>query len=129
MLYVDAELQFSDNQPVAASADATNIVDTNGGDYGVGDPPLHLYVLADGYTGGTLKVDLKTSDAVGGTVMTNPVTLATFNVEADRMAKGGQVVAARLPHGCKRYLGLSYTADGGGTDGKITAGLNMGTNG
>ena len=126
MMYVDAETMFSEKQAVTASADSTNIVDSGGVDYGKGEP-VSLYVHADGYTGGTLKVDLKTSHTLAGQNLSAPDTLATFNVTAAQMTKGGQVVAAALPQGCKRYLGLSYTATGGGTNGFITAGLNMGT--
>ena len=125
MLYIDAELQFSDNQAVAAAADSDNVIDLGGADIGKGES-VYLYVHANGYTGGTLKVDLKTSNEVAGQNLSSPTNLVSFEAGADAMAKGGQVIAAALPVGCKRYLRLAYTPDGGGADGKITAGLNMG---
>lgn len=126
MMSVDAELLFDENAAVPAAADSANIIDTEGVDLGKGEP-VYLYVHANGYTGGTLSVDLKTAHEISGSAMSSPVTLATFRADASAMAKGGLVVSAALPAGIRRYVGLSYTAAGGGSAGKITAGLNLGT--
>lgn len=126
MMMVDAELQFSKDQAVSAAADSANVIDLAGVDHGKGEPVM-LYVHANGYTGGTLKVDLKTAAGVTGAVLASPITLATFNVEAPAMTRGGLVVSAALPMGIRRYVGLSYTPTGGGAAGKITAGLTLGT--
>lgn len=123
-MILDKQNLFSDKQAVTATAPATDAVDLGLGDAGPSEG-VSLFVGADGATGtGTLAVELQTADAcaAGGT-LTSPVTVATYPVSNDALKSGGKIVAARLPHGMKRYAGLNYVVTGTLTGAKFTAGL------
>ena len=123
-MILDRENLFSANQAVTATALAQNVVDLGRGDHGPSGA-ISLVVIADGYTAGTITVELQTADAVGTDgALTNAATVATYPVTADALKAGGAVVAAQLPHGMKRYAGLNYQATGA-TGGTITAGLAL----
>jgi len=119
-MYLDYANMFSKDQAVTATAASTSTVDIGLGDAGQSER-LSLFVIAvPAFTGaGTLSVDLQTADASGGTF----ATIASFAVGNDVLIKGGKLLAARLPHGCKRYLRLNYTVTGSLAAGKLTAGL------
>lgn len=119
----DFESVFSDKQPLAAG-DSVNVVDVGPGDIGPGEPVILQVSLSGGATG-ELDLTVEASDASD---MSQSVKLARYIVPAARAERGGVVLAAPLPSGCKRYLRLSYAGASGGT---VTAGLVSGaqTNG
>lgn len=126
-MILDKQNMFSQAQAVTATADSTDAVDLGPGDAGPSER-LSLFATCDPpFTGGgTMRVDLKTADDVDGSGnLTSPVTIAEYPVANAALLEGGKIVAARLPHGCKRYLRLSYAVSGSIADGTITAGLAL----
>ncbi|MDR1684872.1 MAG: hypothetical protein LBR82_00245 [Desulfovibrio sp.] len=132
-MILDKQNMFSQAQgPISATAAATNIVDLGPGDTGPSER-LSLFVTADppftvtGVNAATITVELQTADAQAAGVLTSPATVASFLVTKDAIQAGGKLVAARLPHGMKRYAGLNYTVTTGASTtiaaGKLTAGL------
>lgn len=116
----DNETTFSDRQTlVSTGIDSDNIVDVGADDIGLGEPVYLQVVVTQGCTG-TLALKVKTGSASD---MTGAATLAEYTVGATLLAKGGCVLAAPLPTGCKRYLRLNYA---GAAAGKVTAGLVQG---
>ena len=114
----DNETTFSNLQTLADAA-STNIVDTGGDDLGLGEP-VYLQVSLTTGASGDLSVAVETSDTGD---MAASIRLAHFLIEESAVTRGGVVLAAPLPTGCKRYLRLRYT---GATGGKVTAGLVQG---
>ena len=125
-MILDKQNLFSSAQAVTATAPATDTVDLGAGDAGPSEG-VSLFVGVDGATGtGTLAVELQTADACAANgTLTSPVTVATYPVGNDALKGGGKIVAARLPHGMKRYAGVNYVVTGTLTGAKITAGLVM----
>jgi len=123
-MILDAQNTFSKEQAVTATAAATNIVDLGLGDAGPSER-VSLFVNAHpAFTNtGTITINLQTADAQAAGALTSPVTIASYAIPNAALQAGGKLVAARLPHGCKRYLGLNYTVSGTIATGKITAGL------
>ncbi len=111
----DAELIFSNRQTLT-DGESDTVVDTGGPEIGLGGT-VQLQIAVDSECSGTLTVGLDTAD---NEAMTGAVRVAQFIVGADRIDKGGIVLAAPLPSGCKRYLRLQYS---GASGGHITAGL------
>lgn len=120
-MILDYENMFSKDQAVTATANSTNTIDLGPGDAGPSER-ISLFITADpAFTGaGTIAVGLQTAD---NDTMASAVTIATYAVGNDALTAGGKLVAARLPHGCKRYLRLAYTVTGTVAAGKVTAGL------
>lgn len=114
----DHETTFSDRQ-ILVEGNSDNTVDIGPDDAGLGEP-VYLQVSLTPGGSGTLAVNLNASDSSG---MANAVRVAQYLVESATVAKGGTVLAAALPTGCKRYLRLSYS---GATGGRVTAGLVQG---
>ena len=125
-MFLDKQNIFSDKQAVAATGLDTDTVDLGKGDAGPTEG-VSLFVGADGCTGtGTIVVELQTADAcAAGGALTSPVTIATYPVGNEALKAGGKIVAARLPHGMKRYAGVNYVVTGAVTGLKLTAGLVM----
>ncbi|MDR1490598.1 MAG: hypothetical protein LBS65_09005 [Desulfovibrio sp.] len=131
-MILDAQTLFSKAQAFTATAASTNIVDLGEGDAGPSER-LSLFVTADppftvtGVNAATITVELQTADAATAAALTSPVTVASYLVTKDAIQAGGKLVAARLPHGMKRYARLNYVVTLGASttiaDGKITAGL------
>lgn len=124
-MILDYENMFSKEQAVTATDAAASTVDLGPGDVGPSER-VSLFVSAPvAFTGaGTITVTLQTADAVGSDgSLTSPVTVATYSISNAKLTAGGKLLASRLPHGCKRYLGLSYTVSGAVAAGMITAGL------
>ena len=117
----DAENLFSDEQALAAG-NSDNIVDTGVNEIGRGQSILLNAVLSGGASG-NLVVTVNAADAATSSALTSPQAVATFIVPSDRVARGGSVLVASLPTGCKRFLRLGYAGASGGT---ITAGLVQG---
>ncbi|MDR3361872.1 MAG: hypothetical protein LBO64_03390 [Desulfovibrio sp.] len=120
----DKENLFSMNQAVTATAVSTDIVDLGAGDTGPSED-VSLFVSATTpFTGtGTLVVELHTADANSGTALTSPVTVGTFPITNAALLAGGKLVAARLPHGMKRFARLNYVVTGTVAAGTLMAGL------
>ena len=119
----DQAAKFSDGQAVIATALSDNIVRVPSGDVGKGRH-LPLQVDAGGYAGaGTLSVEVQTGDSVTGNAIDSPVTIATYAIDNASLLRGGPVLVADLPTGCRRYLRLNYTGTGALTAGALTAGL------
>ncbi len=113
----DNEITFSTSQAFVAGGETSdNIIDSGGDDMGLGGS-LVLQAAVSGAPATELVIRLDTADAEA---MADAVALATFKVAADRVKRGGVVLAAPLPTGCRRYLRLHYS---GPVTGKITAGL------
>ncbi|MDR2800873.1 MAG: hypothetical protein LBB52_06365 [Desulfovibrio sp.] len=131
-MILDAQNLFSKAQAVTATALSTNIVDLGEGDAGPSER-LSLFVSAGppftvtGVNDATITVELQTADAATATDLTTPVTVASYPVSEDALKAGGKLLAARLPHGMKRYARLNYVVTLGSSttiaDGKITSGL------
>ncbi len=115
----DFETTFS-NRQILAEGDSENQVDTGGDDCGLGGGVLLQVAVSSGCSG-TLAVSINTSNNPG---MTDAVRVAQYLVAPERVAKGGVVLSAPLPTGCKRYLRLSYA---GASGGRVTAGLVQGS--
>lgn len=121
----DAQNLFSKNQKVTATAVSANTLDLGPGDYGPSES-ISLVVIANGYTAGEGAVELQTSDVCSTEgALTSPVVVASWPVAAAALKAGGKVVAARLPHGLKRYVRLNYNMSTAGAGGSITAGLAL----
>ena len=114
----DNETTFS-NRQILADAASDNQVDTGGDDFGLGEP-IYLQVSLTAGSSGTLAVNVETSDSPG---MGDAVRVVQYLVAPETVARGGTVLAAPLPTGCKRYLRLSYA---GAIGGRVTAGLVAG---
>ncbi|MDL2315707.1 hypothetical protein LJC59_01300 [Desulfovibrio sp. OttesenSCG-928-A18] len=125
-MYLDKENMFSMAQAVTATALSTDLIDLGAGDIGPSED-ISLFVHAGtAFTGaGTITVNVLTSGALNaaGNALDSAVTLASFPVSNAALLAGGKLVAARLPHGCQRYIRLNYTVSGTVADGTITAGL------
>ena len=124
-MILDYENMFSKDQAVTATGGSTSSVDLGPGDAGPSER-VSLFVTANpAFTGaGTIAVEVQTSGAVAANGdLTSPATIASYAVSNANLAAGGKLLAARLPHGCKRYLRLNYVVSGTIAAGKITAGL------
>ncbi len=111
----DNETTFSNRQPLAEGV-SQNIVDAGPADIGPGEP-VYLQVSLSSGASGALAVTL---ESAATEAMVNPVQRVRWLVDAERVARGGVVLAAPLPGGCYRFLRLHYSGAGGGT---VTAGL------
>ena len=119
----DAQNTFSKDQAVTATALSTNTLDLGRGDHGPSER-ISLVVCANGYTAGAGSVELQTADvAASDGALTSPTVIASFPVTADVLKAGGRIVAARLPHGLKRYVRLNYNMSTNGAGGTLTAAL------
>ncbi len=113
----DNELIFS-NKQLLADADSENLIDTGGPEAGLGGTVQLQVSLSSGCTG-ELAISLDSSNSP---VMANAVRVVQYIVDEPRVAKGGVVLAAPLPTGCKRFVRLKYA---GASGGYVTAGLTM----
>ena len=125
-MILDKENMFSQEQAVTASALSTDIVDLGIGDIGPSES-ISLFVNAgEAFTGGgSLEVEVLTSDEISDGALSGAETIATYPVTNDQLLAGGKLISARLPHGMKRYARLNFEVSGGLADGKLTAGLVM----
>lgn len=114
----DRQNMFSHDQALAVG-DSTDVIDAGIDEIGRGQP-IYLTVIGSGGATGALTVTVKTSSSAD---MSGAVKVVEFTVSAERMAKGGTVLSAPLPTGCKRYLRLAYA---GATGGTISAALALG---
>lgn len=122
MIY-DALNLFAKKQTLAAATDGEFIVDLGQGDAGHSEG-MSLAVETPP-SGGTMQVKLLSSDEVNAakTALVTPVTVATYDVQADKITAGGCIFASRLPHGMKRYAAVSFTVTGALVGQPVTSGL------
>lgn len=130
----DAELTFSDDQAVTATAASTNVIDL-GIARELGGGLTVLEVLATVSTtftaGGSATMTLAIQGSVDNSTWTTILTTGTMAV-AD-LTVGERLVTVKLPgrelgKARNRYLRLNYTvATGPMTAGTIMAGLGLGT--
>lgn len=115
-MITDKELRFFDKAALPATSD---ILNAGKGDAGRGDPLwLFLAILGAPATAATVKV--KTSHNAD---MSSPVEIATHTVAAADVQRGGVVLKAKLPVGCRKYLQLDLTGPATGT---VSAGIVLG---
>lgn len=125
--YIDPAHQFSSNQAITASADSTNVLDTQATptlkDLGIRPMVIEVVVTEAFNTLTSLQIALK-SDST-----TNLDTSETVHVDFGAIPLASLTLGARfqatLPFGnYERYLGLEYTVSGSNpTLGKISAHL------
>ena len=123
-MILDAELMFSEDQAVTASAASTNYIDLGvARDIGNGEN-LYLVLLVtetmdDAGDDSTLAVTLQTDDNTSFSSATTLETLTTFAA----LTAAGTVVYKRIdPASYERYIRLYYTtANGDLSAGKFTA--------
>lgn len=111
----DNETTFSDRQ-ILTDGKSENIIAAGPDDIGLGEPVYLQVSVGDGASGSlTIGVDsASTSD------MADAVERVRFLIDANRVAKGGVILAAPLPTGCGNFLQLTHSGASGGV---ITAGL------
>jgi len=135
-MILSAQLLFSDDQSITASADSTNVVDLGvagtpydaaaalNRDIGKGaGVPILVQVTEDFNNLTTLEVKISTgaTTALGTTIVSQTIALAD-------LVAGKQMSVQVLPNDItERYLGIEYVVVGTTpTTGKVTAGISMG---
>lgn len=127
-MILDKDNIFSDGQAVPSSVNSTKILDLGEGDLGPAEGVSIFVNVNPPYTGeGTLEVQLKTAEVLSSSGLdlgVDEVTVAVYPLTNKALRDGGQVLAARVPHGLKRYCVLHYKHSGNLlVSGKITSGL------
>ena len=116
-MILDADLLFSKEQKVTATAESTAIDLGEAGD-AVGQELTIRAVITEAFTGLTsMAIKLQTGD--DGSSFTD--VLLTPAIPVASLVKGAEVFCVRVPKGLKRYVRLHYDVTGSGTAGKITA--------
>lgn len=127
-MILDKQLVFSEEQAITASVVSTNVIDAGalGLNVGAGGSVIELLVkvtetfLAAGAA--TLAILFATDDDAAfpsGSVLAQAAEIA----KAD-LTVGSEHFKIRVPHGCKRFLRLTYIVTTGPfTAGKLDAGL------
>ena len=125
-MYVDKQLEFSNEQAVTATADSTNYVDVGHAyDIGPGAQDLEMIIIVDEAVtasgAATVTFKLETDDNTSFSSATDLYTSAAIGKAT--LVAGYRAVHARIPvSGVERYLQVSYTvASGPLTAGKFTA--------
>ncbi len=126
-MLTDADLMFSDDQAITASAASTNIIDlTVAEDIGPGTPiPLYVAVkeVFNNLTSLTVKVETDSSAA-----FSSPKSVLEKVVPIADLIQGADLSFGAIPHGTKeRYVRLYYTVTGTNpSTGKISAMVAVG---
>ena len=110
----DYENMFYHKKAIASLGDASDVV-ANGGGGAAYDAAFLAVNVAGGATSAALTVKLQHADTADGTY----ADVATYTVPADAT---GNVLAARLPAGLKKFMRLACTGAQSG-DAVVTAGL------
>lgn len=117
-MLLDETLVFSEAQAITAEVASTNVVDQGA----AGDAYNALWVVVnvkEDFAGATaLVVDVETADKA---TFPEPKVLASVQASADALKAEKNIVALRLPAGCKRYIRLNYIPTGSPTKGKVKA--------
>ena len=137
-MILSAELLYSDDQAITATAASTNVIDhgAKGTPYGaVGGPgvgigegepvPLDIMVTEDFNTLTSLNIALQMDD---NEAFSSPTTLWDIDVVLADLVVGYNVPQMYIPAGItERYTRLNYTVTGTNpTTGQITAGITGG---
>lgn len=126
-MIMDAQLVFSENQAITASANSTNVIDLSDvRDIGIGEE-LWLGVqvtetFADSGSDSTVALSLITDD---NAAMSSPATVRSLNTLA-ALTPAGTIYWYRIPPetlvAYQQYIALAYAVAGGNLSaGKITA--------
>lgn len=127
-MYIDKQLNFSEEQAITATADSTNIIDLGAAGVDKGEPVLLDAVVEDAFTAAgaaTLTVSVITA---ADAAFTTPETLiTTAAIGKATLVRGYRLPINVLPANVKRYVKLNYAVGTGPmTAGKINAGLRLG---
>lgn len=115
----DYENMFYHKKAIASLGAASDVV-ANGGGGAAYEAPFLAVNVAGGATSAALTVKLQHADTATGTF----ADVATYTVPADAT---GDVLAARLPAGLKKFLRLACTGTQSG-NAVVTAGLVLDVN-
>lgn len=118
-MILDADLLFSNQQAITATAESTNTLDLGVAGDAIGQElTIHVVVDTTFATLTSLTVSLETSadDSTWTTVLSGPA------IAAASLTKGANIFCVRVPQGLSRYVRLKYTVGGSNaTAGKVTA--------
>jgi len=129
-MYIDKELQFSDEQAITASGKtaSTNYVDLQA----VGDAQggKELFIVASikaAFTGSLTTVTFGIESADNAAFSTNLTTAFTTGAIAKAsLVAGATPLRIQVPKGLRRYFRLFYTTDDTATTGKVNAFCTIG---
>lgn len=117
-MLLDETLVFSEEQAITEEAPSTNVVDQGA----AGDAYNALWVVVnvkEDFAGATfLDVDVETSE---DSSFADAKVLASVQAPAAALKAGENIVALRLPAGCKRFIRLNYVPEGSVSAGKVKA--------
>lgn len=120
---------FSDGQAITQTIVSNQVLDLGPGDLGPSEGASLFVNINPPFSGaGTLAVELKTADSLTDdrtNLSTVATTVAIYPLTNEILTDGGTVLAARVPHGLKRYSALNYVVTGTLADGQVTAGLAL----
>lgn len=123
-MLLDETLVFSEEQAITEESASTNVVDQGA----AGDAYNSLWVVVnvkEAFVGADyLDVDLETDD---DSSFATAKVLASVQAPASALTADKNIMALRLPAGCKRYIRLNYVPtvsllEDGKTEGSISAG-------
>ena len=115
-MYVDKNTLFSDQTSISATS-TSETVDLYPG-YSGGDKPF-ITAYAHSYSGsGTLEIQLETAD---NNAFSGSRLVASFPLDADELANGGEVLVVSLPRNVERYIRLKYVVSGSISSLKMSA--------
>lgn len=117
-MILDANLIFSDEQAVTASAASENVLDFQEAGDAVGQELTIRAVVTTAFAGLT-SLQIKVQTSADNSSFTD--VLLTPAIPAANLTKGAEILCVRVPRGLKRYARLSYVVAGTGTAGKVTA--------
>lgn len=122
-MYVDGQLEFSDNQAITASAAGTNIIDFNPAfnynsviDAGAGEPTYLVVIPAVTFAAagaGTLTIELRSYAQEDLSDTPEVILTSKAIVLASLVAGKPALVVALPPADYRRYLGIYYTVGNG----------------
>jgi hypothetical protein len=127
-MFIDAELEFSTEQAVTASAVSENILDV-GANTGAGEPMAVVARVTTDFagSGASLQVGLRSADTAAGVAAGTEHWIGPAIAVAS-LVEGYEFNLPGLPDKHGRYIGLYYTVAGGPfTSGAIDAALVLGT--
>ena len=120
-MLIDKDLELSGKQVVTASAPSEKVIDTVVAGEAIPNEILNV-LCVEAAVGGTVKVDLETSDVED--FSSKEVALSSKEFADGDLKAGNEVIKVRLPKGLKRYIRLMYTIGGTLTAGKFSAFIN-----
>ena len=129
-MIIDKELMFSDAQAITGDETSENVIDLGApgqGDMG-NSRPMELLVKTDqafnNLTSLTIKLQTCASENFSSTTVYDLPVQETITLASGNLAINKEILRAKLPHGCLRYLRLNYDVNGSNpSTGQITAAL------